>query len=90
MNSYHSSMSADIGVGALLWPILLVAIISWPRNTAVTTFPYTLEGNDNFDFFKNVVSARGLTLLGPHNVDWKAYGNGRVWIALVSLEDKIS
>ena len=71
--------------GALLWPIILVAIISWPRPTSVTTFPHTTVGDSNFDFFKNVVSARGFKLLGPHNVDWKAYGNGRVWIALISF-----
>lgn len=72
-------------LGALLWPIFLVAIISWPRTTAVTSFPYTEVGNANFDFFKNVVSARGFNLLGPKNIDWRAYSNGRTWIALVSL-----
>lgn len=74
--------------GAFLWPILLVAIISWPRTTSVTAFPYTEVGNANFDFFRNVVSARGFKLLGPSNIDWKAYGNGKVWIALVSHKSR--
>jgi hypothetical protein len=76
--------------GALLWPIFLVAIISWPRSTAVTAFPYTELGNSNFDFFKNVVSARGFSLIGPHNINWSAYANGRTWIALVSDDDQSS
>jgi xanthine/uracil/vitamin C permease (AzgA family) len=71
--------------GALLWPIFLVAIISWPRSTPVTHFPHTDLGDSDFNFFKNVVSARGFKLLGPHNVDFSAYGNGRVWIALISF-----
>lgn len=70
--------------GALLWPLLLVAIISWPRPTAVTAFPHTPIGDSNFDFFKGVVAARGFSLLGPSNVDWSAYGNGKVWVAIVS------
>lgn len=69
--------------GALLWPIFLVAIISWPRTTPVTHFPYTDLGDSDFNFFKNVVSARSFRLLGPQNVDFGAYKNGKVWIALV-------
>jgi AGZA family xanthine/uracil permease-like MFS transporter len=72
--------------GALLWPIFIVAIISWPRSTNVTTFPHTEIGDSNFDFFKNVVSARGFKLLGPKNVDWAGYKNGKVWIALVNQD----
>ena len=71
--------------GALLWPIFLVAIVSWPRSTGVTAFPHTVLGNDNFDYFKKVVTARGFKYLGPSNVDWKGYGNGKTWIALVWL-----
>lgn len=71
--------------GALLWPMLLVAIISWPRPTEVTAFPHTVIGDSNFDFFKGVVAARPFHLLGPSNIDWKAYSNGKVWIALISF-----
>jgi AGZA family xanthine/uracil permease-like MFS transporter len=69
--------------GALLYGIVLVSIVSWPRPTSVTQFPYTELGNDNFAFFKQVVSARGFSLLGPKNVDWSGYANGKVWVALV-------
>lgn len=76
--------------GALLWPIFLVAIVSWPRSTGVTAFPHTVLGNDNFDYFKKVVTARGFKYLGPSNVDWKGYGNGKTWIALVRLPGSLS
>ncbi|OBT52074.1 hypothetical protein VE04_08014 [Pseudogymnoascus sp. 24MN13] len=46
--------------GALCFGILLVSIISWPRNTAVTAFPDTELGNLSFDYFKKVVSFRPL------------------------------
>ncbi|WWD18261.1 hypothetical protein CI109_102711 [Kwoniella shandongensis] len=71
--------------GALLYGIVLVSIVSWPRPTRVTQFPHTELGNDNFAFFKQVVTARGFSLLGPGNVDWSAYSNGKVWVALISF-----
>ena len=71
--------------GAFLFPLLLVAIVSWPRPTAVTTFPHTTSGDSNFDFFKKVVATRPFHLLGPANVNWSAYSNGKVWIALISF-----
>ena len=42
--------------GAIIAGILLVSIISWPRGTPVTTFPYTELGDDGFNFFKQVVA----------------------------------
>ncbi|KAI5309718.1 hypothetical protein KEM55_002574 [Ascosphaera atra] len=42
--------------GAMMFGIMLVSIISWPRPTPVTYFPHTEEGNDNFNFFKKVVT----------------------------------
>ncbi|KNG48652.1 purine transporter [Stemphylium lycopersici] len=40
---------------AMILGILLVSIISWPRNTSMTYFPDTEIGNDRFNFFKKVV-----------------------------------
>ncbi|KAI0391709.1 purine transporter [Xylariaceae sp. FL0594] len=40
---------------AIIAGILLVSIVSWPRTTALTYFPYTTVGNDAFDFFRRVV-----------------------------------
>ena len=42
--------------GAIIIGILLVSIISWPRGTDVTYFPYTELGDSGFDFFKKVAS----------------------------------
>ncbi|OQD69967.1 hypothetical protein PENDEC_c028G05443 [Penicillium decumbens] len=42
--------------GAVIIGILLVSIISWPRDTPVTFFPYTELGTSMFDFFKQVVT----------------------------------
>ncbi|KAL5514038.1 hypothetical protein ACEPAG_2799 [Sanghuangporus baumii] len=70
--------------GAILIGIFLVAIISWPRNTAVTYFPHTESGDDSFDFFKRVVSFHSLKQSGAA-IEWGSYSNGRVWYALVTF-----
>ncbi|KAF7559854.1 hypothetical protein G7046_g4299 [Stylonectria norvegica] len=41
---------------ALIIGIALVSILSWPRNTSITYFPDTPEGDSRFEFFKQVVS----------------------------------
>ena len=46
--------------GAILIGIFLVSIISWPRPTPVTLFPYTDKGDSAFNFFKNVVAFKPL------------------------------
>ncbi|TIC69709.1 hypothetical protein E3Q01_00328 [Wallemia mellicola] len=69
--------------GAIFFGIILVSIISWPRPTPVTTFPYTDEGNKNFDFFKKVVTFRPIKQsAGVLNFD---YSDGHTWIALISF-----
>ncbi|KAH8629041.1 hypothetical protein IG631_16298 [Alternaria alternata] len=40
---------------AMILAILLVSIISWPRGTSVTFFPYNEVGDNRFEFFKKVV-----------------------------------
>lgn len=50
--------------GSILIGIFLVAIISWPRNTSVTFFPHTDDGDDLFAFFKQVVTFRPLKKTG--------------------------
>ncbi|KAJ2838262.1 hypothetical protein J3B02_006369, partial [Coemansia erecta] len=42
--------------GAILIGIVIIAIISWPRPTAVTYFPYTPSGDQAFEFFKKVAT----------------------------------
>lgn len=50
--------------GAILIGIFLVSIISWPRPTSVTYFPYTEAGDALFDYFKQVVTFHPLTKVG--------------------------
>lgn len=71
--------------GAFLIGILLVSIVSWPRNTPVTLFPHTDMGDDAFNYFKQVANWNGLGMLGPKNIDWSGYSNGKVWYALISF-----
>jgi adenine/guanine/hypoxanthine permease len=47
--------------GAIISGIILVSIISWPRGTPVTYFPYTPLGDGMFDFFKQVVTFHPIT-----------------------------
>jgi len=47
--------------GAIIFGILLVSIISWPRPTTVTYFPHTELGDAAFDFFKKVVTFHPIT-----------------------------
>ncbi|KAJ2157623.1 hypothetical protein GGF46_004368 [Coemansia sp. RSA 552] len=69
--------------GAILFGIFLVAIISWPRPTAVTYFPYTQAGDESFDFFKKVVTFHPIqrTLAKFH---WDMT-SGDFWIALITF-----
>ena len=46
--------------GAILFGIFLVSIISWPRATPVTLFPYTDQGDAAFDYFKKIVAFKPL------------------------------
>ncbi|KAF1845284.1 purine transporter [Cucurbitaria berberidis CBS 394.84] len=47
--------------GAIIFGILLVSIISWPRQTSVTYFPHTTVGDSSFAFFKKVVTFHPIT-----------------------------
>ncbi|KAJ2383021.1 hypothetical protein GGI05_005458, partial [Coemansia sp. RSA 2603] len=69
--------------GAILIGILIVAIISWPRPTAVTYFPYTPSGDQAFNFFKKVVTFHPIknTLAEFH---WDL-SSGDIWIALITF-----
>lgn len=69
--------------GAFIFGILLVSIISWPRQTPVTLFPDTKVGNTNFDFFKKIVAFRPIDYIG-NSLDYQ-YGKGKVWMALITM-----
>lgn len=46
---------------AIIIGVALVSILSWPRNTPFTYFPYTDDGDERFAFFKRVVSFHPIT-----------------------------
>lgn len=71
--------------GAIIAGILLVSIISWPRSTSVTYFPHDAVGDDNFNFFKKVVTFHGIqnTLVAQ---DWNVAGaSGQFGLALITF-----
>lgn len=61
--------------GAIIAGILLVSIISWPRPTDVTYFPYDAVGNSRFDFFKKVVTFHPIQRVLNVN-QWDISGHG--------------
>ncbi|GHT84474.1 hypothetical protein FACS1894129_1160 [Actinomycetota bacterium] len=71
--------------GAMILGILLVSISSWPRGSAVTQFTDDAQGNDNWDFFKQVATWRSIDPVGPHNIDWHGYNTGHAWLALITF-----
>lgn len=48
---------------AFIAGIGVVTVISWFRNTAVTYFPDTPDGDARFEYFKQVVRIEGLDML---------------------------
>ncbi|KAI0529899.1 purine transporter [Xylaria digitata] len=70
---------------AIIAGILLVSIISWPRTTALTYFPYTEVGNDNFDFFRKVVDFHRISkTLAVQQWDISKHG-GQFGLALITF-----
>jgi len=69
--------------GSILIGIFLVSIVSWPRPTSVTYFPYNDQGDALFDYFKKVVTFHPLSKVG-NAIDYH-YGNGKVWYALITF-----
>ncbi|TRX93991.1 hypothetical protein FHL15_005069 [Xylaria flabelliformis] len=70
---------------AIVTGILLVSIISWPRTTALTYFPYTETGNDAFDFFRKVVDFHQISrTLNVQQWDISQHG-GQFGLALITF-----
>lgn len=49
--------------GAFIFGIAFVTIISWFRNTVLTYFPDTAEGDAKFEYFKQVISIESIDLV---------------------------
>ncbi|KHO00939.1 Xanthine/uracil/vitamin C permease [Metarhizium album ARSEF 1941] len=65
---------------SLVIGIALVSVISWPRNTPVTYFPDTDEGNSRFDFFKQIVAWHPMSKT-LNQLDW-TFSSGSSQFAL--------
>lgn len=71
--------------GAIIIGILLVSIISWPRTTPITYFPYTEVGDAQFDFFKKVVTFHPIKkTLNVQEWNVSEYG-GQFGLALITF-----
>lgn len=72
--------------GAIIAGILLVSIISWPRDTSVTFFPHTADGDNRFNFFKKVVNFHLIEHVLAAQ-DWSINGEhaGQFALALVTF-----
>jgi adenine/guanine/hypoxanthine permease len=57
---------------AIIVGIAIVSIVSWPRATTYTYFPYTPEGQDRFDFFKKVVGFHAIQHT-KNAIDWSVF-----------------
>lgn len=72
--------------GALCIGIVLVSIVSWPRDTPVSLFTRDNLGNQNFDFFKKIVAFHPLKHTGLA-MDWDITGDkaGEFFIAVITF-----
>ncbi|KAK4162732.1 ubiquitin carboxyl-terminal hydrolase [Cladorrhinum sp. PSN259] len=66
---------------AIVIGIALVSILSWPRNTAVTYFPDTPEGNRRFDYFRQVVSFHPMKHTALQQ-EWNIFGQSSAKFAV--------
>ncbi|GAD94411.1 hypothetical protein UREG_07549 [Paecilomyces variotii No. 5] len=76
---------SDLIKGAIIAGILLVSIISWPRDTSITYFPHTPEGDNSFDFFKKVVTFHQIEkTLNAQNFDLDGV-SGQLGLAFITF-----
>ena len=78
---YRKHSAFVVGIG-------FITAISWFRNTAITYFPDTLEGDDRFDYFKQVVRIEQLDkLLAPFSSDFSGVGVALITFLYVDFLD---
>ncbi|KAI0021866.1 xanthine/uracil permease family protein-like protein [Xylariomycetidae sp. FL0641] len=71
---------------AIIIGISLVSILSWPRNTSFTYFPYTEDGEARFDFFKQVVAFHPIeNVLAVQQWDLQGTSGAQFALALVTF-----
>ncbi|CAJ2508103.1 Uu.00g092890.m01.CDS01 [Anthostomella pinea] len=71
---------------AIVIGISVVSILSWPRNTSFTYFPYTEAGETRFQFFKQVVAFHPIqTVLVSQQWDLQGTSAAQFALALVTF-----
>lgn len=72
--------------GAIIAGILLVSVISWPRDSSVTNFPHTKAGDNAFEFFKKIVTFHPIQHVLTVQ-DWNISGSnaGQFALALITF-----
>jgi len=70
--------------GAMIYGILFVTLISWIRDTQVTYFPNTLQGNQSFQYFKKIVDVHRIeSTAGAFS--FAEFKKTELWVALVTF-----
>ncbi|XXH00439.1 hypothetical protein Hte_006784 [Hypoxylon texense] len=71
---------------AIVIGIAIVSLMSWPRNTSFTYFPYTDAGEDRFQFFKQVVAFHPIkSVLNVQQWDLSGTSGAQFALALVTF-----
>ncbi|CAG8951709.1 hypothetical protein HYFRA_00005509, partial [Hymenoscyphus fraxineus] len=72
--------------GAIIFGILLVSVISWPRETPLTYFPHTNIGDFKFNFFKKIVTFHPIEhVLGAQDWDISGAHTTQFMVALITF-----
>ncbi|ERN04435.1 adenine/guanine permease AZG1 [Amborella trichopoda] len=70
--------------GGMIYGILAVTLISWPRGTPFTYFPETPQGDELFSYFKQVVGFHGIETTALA-YSFRELNKPQVWVAMVTL-----
>ncbi|KAF9986353.1 hypothetical protein BGZ75_001938 [Mortierella antarctica] len=69
--------------GAVLIGMIFISVLSWIRGTPFTYFPYTPQGNEMFEYFKQIASFHPI-----QSIFWKMdfqLHSSEVWFALLTF-----
>ncbi|KAI0201032.1 xanthine/uracil permease family protein-like protein [Astrocystis sublimbata] len=71
---------------AIIIGIGLVSVLSWPRNTSFTYFPYTPEGESRYQFFRQIVAFHPIeTTLAVQQWNLEGASGAQFALALVTF-----
>ncbi|KAF7825437.1 adenine/guanine permease AZG1-like [Senna tora] len=70
--------------GAMIYGVVFVTVISWFRNTSVTAFPNTKEGNSAYEYFKKIFEVHVIESTAGA-LKFKGMNKGSFWEALVTF-----